>query len=167
MSLIGSIFNFIKAIVKSVIKIIADIFKKYWWIILIVVCLYFFGPFLLEYMASAGAPGWLLTATSTIIDGAYWLVNGAVALFSAGWGALSASAAGWSLSTWATVVSGVGMLLAPEETADLIGDIVDTTLPVVGGVVSALFRNPWVLGALGVGLYLWLKPSSDESAEAT
>lgn len=164
------ILKAIWAAIKTVIKAIVKFIKKYWWIILVVVAIYF-APTIAGWLSSAGAPSWLSgaftwigsTITPTLTSLVSWVASGAGSLW-------SASTSAWaSLSFGQQLALGIGAVaaLAPEETAaaiDSVGSFIGDTVATVGGAVaSGLFggNGLWLIGG---GLALWWLLSGDDDS---
>lgn len=177
---ISKIFKAIFAAVKKVIKAIWKFIKKYWFIILLLVIIYF-APLLTTWLTSVGAPAWLSTSMMWIATNVTPMLMSAVGWVISSGGALLSSAGTWfgslGFGAQAALIAGATYLLAPEETteaissmisgvADMVGDIAGA---VVGGVGTALFSSPLGLLLAGVGLY-WLfggsKKKKDDAVQA-
>lgn len=158
MSIISSLFNLIKAVVKSVFRILKDIFKKFWWIILIIAVIYCMGPAFLVWLSTVGAPAWLVLIAETVVYGVIAGVTALGALFAYAWTTLASFAATWSMSTWSTVLTGIGMLLAPEETLDFIGEVIDKGIEIGGDIIDAIMKSKFgTYIVLGLGGYIGWK----------
>lgn len=162
--------GFLKAIwriIMKIVKAIVNVIKKYWWIILILVAIWF-APAVAAYLASSGAPAWLtttfswiganLTPTLTTIGGYVWQGVQAV-----GSGA-SAVWDGLSPGTKAALVVGATALIAPEETADALAALGDLTGDLLGVAAGAFLTSPVGLVIAGFGLW-WLLGSHGKKKE--
>lgn len=157
MSVFSSLFKLIGAIVRKIVKAVVDFIKKYWWIIVIVALIYF-APAIGTYLLANGMTtlGTAFTTIGTSVTPL--LVDGVAAL----WEGVS-GAAGWagkafgalSLGEQAAIVTGAAALIAPEETADLLGEVADVLIDTAGSLLSALGIGPGVLIAVAAGLGLW------------
>jgi phage-related protein len=169
MSILSSLGKLLKKIVSKILDLVKEIFKKIWPLILVIAIIYF-APVLAGYLGSAGAPAFLTNAftwvganvTPLVTSGLSSLWSGASTLISNGWSAFKAA----SMSTKLSVLSGAAALIAPEETAEFIGEaaefVVDTATGIVGSVAGALFSNPWVLVGGAVALYFLLRKNKTE-----
>lgn len=160
MSIVSSIFKLFGAILKKIFRFVLNFIKKFWWVILIIALIYF-APVIVAYLTSIGAPSWLTTAftwlsgatpyvtsvVNSIISGASWIGTSV-------WNAFASA----SLGTQLSVAVGASMLIAPEETSQVISDtaslITDVTGSVIGGVVSAIPSTVWWTVAAVGGLFL-------------
>lgn len=174
MSLFGSLFKTIKKIVKKVIDMIKKFIKKFWLIILIVVIIVF-APYIAPMLLSWGMPtlsaffSTIATSVTPYVTSALsWAWSGISSAGSAAYGAFSSL----SFGTQASLVTGAAALIAPEETGQLIGDVVSTVGSaagsVIGGIadgVGGLIGNlakkvpTWAWLAGGGALVWWLLPS--------
>lgn len=163
MSILSSLWKVIKKIVSTIVKFIMKIIKKFWWVILIIACIYFLGPYLLTYMSSVGAPAWLTTLATTVVNGVSSGLTWVGSLFMSGWSSLSTAAAGWSLQTWATIAGSAAMLLAPEETGDLLGEIGGAIIDVGAGLLSGGLGTWLLVGVAAYVGYRWLTKDDNDT----
>lgn len=171
MSVLGSIFKWIGALLKKVVSMVGKVLKKIWPILLLIAVIYF-APFLTGYLTSIGAPGFLTSALSAVATNVTPLLTSAIAYVSSG--AATVGSTAWAafktaeISTQAALVLGTSLLIAPEETAGLIGDAANAVGEVVGqvggGLVSGVFggSGTLMLFALGAAAYFLLFPSNNE-----
>jgi hypothetical protein len=125
MSILDSLLDVISKIFSTIWDFISDIFEKFWPIILIVVAIYF-APTIALWLGANGAPAWLTSAftwlaTSPITSLVTAVVDGGAGIITSGWNAFSAA----ELGTQMSILGGAAALLAPEETAELVADVVD------------------------------------------
>lgn len=168
MSLLGSLGNLIKRIFSKIFDFIKKIFKKFWWVLLIIAIVWF-APTILAWLTTAGAPSWLIAGTSWVatnvtpllVSAGTWLWSGAGSLLSAAWTGYTSLGIG----TQAAIALGAAALLAPEETQQVLDDAITTAGEIVGVVTgavgSALSKSPLVWVGLA-GLAAWLFFGSDE-----
>jgi len=170
-----SIFSDILSIFGAIFKAIFNFIKKYivliiMVIIIVLVCIY--APELLAFLAESGAPEWMSVVVTGIADvGEVIEVDlGAVgswlgSLFGAAWTAFS----GAGIGTQAAIIAGIGIVLDPSGTEQLLSDIGSTVGSVVGSVVgstvSALFGSSGgiliAVGIVAAVLLLKKKPQTD------
>jgi hypothetical protein len=69
------------------------------------------------------------------------------------------------MSTKLALVTGASALIAPEETAEFIGDaaefVADTAVGVIGAVASGILSNPIILIGGAIALWLLLRDKKD------
>lgn len=159
MSVLSSLFNLVKRIISKVFSFVKKLFKRLWPILLIVALIYF-APAIGPFLTSAGLPslgsffstmGTTMTPSLVKFLSSVW--SGVGSLGSSAWNAFSSLSFGTQLS----VATGAAALLAPEETADLIGEVVDTVGDIAGDVLSATGMTPWLIGGGLLLLFLFLK----------
>lgn len=179
MSFLSSLFDWIKAIFAKIVDFVVEFIKKYWWVIAIVAVIYF-APAIAGYLSSTGAPSWLTSAFTWVGN---TLTTPLVGALSSAWTWMSgvaaagyASFAGAALTTQLGIIAGVGMLLAPEETTELISEAAEVAGEVVYAAGSAVVSGSGLgtvltVGALGVGAYFLFfaggSKSSDDGEEVT
>lgn len=155
----GKFFKSLWAIIKRILKAIIDFIKKYWWIILIIVAIWF-APSISAFLASSGAPAWLSGAftwiganlTPTLMTVGSYLWSGAQTVGSG----VADIWSGLSVGTKAALVVGASALIAPEETAAALEALSEGLGDVLGAGVGALVSSPLgivVLGALAFWLF--------------
>lgn len=169
MGILSSIWKLFKAVVKKLFKFVAAIFKKFWWVILIVAIIYF-APVIAAYLASAGAPEFLVTAftwiggatpvVASIVDAA---IGGAAALGGAAWAAYASAGLGTQLA----IAVGASMLLAPEETMQVIADATEIVVDVAGNVLGGIAKGIgsttwWIVGGLAAYFLFFRGKDSDD-----
>lgn len=148
--ILKSIFKFIKNIIKKIVSFI----KKFWWVILLVLAIWF-APVIAVWLTGAGAPAWLSTAftwvgstiTPSLTSAGAWLVSGAKSLFvgpTAPWAALPMSVKGG-------LALGGAALLFPDEVGELIEGVAEGTGELVGDLAGSVAS-----GVFGSGLGGWL-----------
>lgn len=161
MSILSSLFDWVFAILKSIVSFIVDFIKEYW-LLLVIIALIWFAPAIGAYLATSGAPGFLVSAftwVGTTITPV--LVGGLASIWTWGAGVASASwtaFAGASIGVQAAVVVGAGMLIAPEETAELISEVGEVAAEIVYATVSAVASGTGLSTGLlvaGLGLTAW------------
>jgi hypothetical protein len=168
--MLSSLGKLLKKVLSKLMDFIKKILKKLWPLLIIIAIIYF-APLTAGYLSSIGAPSFL-TSTFTWVAGnvtpllsttlsSLW--SGGKALLGSAYSAFGAA----STSTKLSLLSGAAALLAPEETAEFIGDvgsyIADTATTVLGAIAGTLFSNPIIL--IGGGLALWWLLSSKDSKE--
>lgn len=162
MGLLSAIGRLFKAIFKKLLNLIKRIFKKLWWVILVLAIIWF-APAILGYLTSIGAPSFLTTAFSAISTVTPYLTS-AVSWISSGAGSLISSA--WSgyksleLGTQLAIAGGAAALIVPEETTDVIkeagklaGDVIGATAGAAGSIVKGFFSSPGGLALAGLGIW--------------
>lgn len=166
MSIISAIWNLIKKIFSAVLGWLSDIFGKYFLIILALVVIWF-APVISAWLASVGAPAFMVTAFDAIAvltpyaqTAGQWLWTGGSSMLSGAWQAFK----GAEVGTQAAIVLGAAAAIAPEETAVLIGEVVDTADTLVGAVASSSLFG-WL--AVGVGAYLLFFRNSNNDENRT
>jgi Ca2+/Na+ antiporter len=159
--MLSSLVKLIKKIISKIIDLVKEIFKKLWPLLLII-AIVFFAPAIAGFLGSIGAPQFLVSAftwvgstvTPILTSGLSALWSGATSIASSGWSAFKAA----SMSTKLALVTGASALIAPEETAEFIGDaaefVADTAVGIVGAIASGILSNPLIL--VGGALALWL-----------
>lgn len=161
MSILSSLFNLIKKIIKKVVDFVKKVIKKYWPVLLILAAIYF-APVIGSFLATNGFAGLGSvfssvgsTVTPFLTDAIGWVGSSASSLGSNAWQWFK----GLEFGTQASVVLGASALLAPEETADLLGEVAetawDTAGTVLGAIVDSVASSPavWIVG--GGLLLLW------------
>lgn len=170
MSLLGSLGDLIKALIKKIVDFVKKLFKKLWPLILLVVVV-IYAPVIGGWLSANGAT-WLGSAFSWVgTNVTPWVSStlssiwsGAKALAGKAWSAFK----GLELGQQASIITGASALLAPEETAAVLGEAAslatDLFLATAGGIVSSVLSNPIALVALGVGAY-WLLGGFSSSSD--
>lgn len=170
-NVLGALWSLIKKILGKIFAWLKKFLGDFFWIILIIVAIYF-APMIVAWLGSVGAPSFLITAfeglatlTPYVTTAVQWVWSGVEALGSTAWQAYS----GLSAGTQAAIAVGAAALIAPEETATLVGEVVDlagdvltTGVTTIGG---ALVSNPVVLIAAGLAVWWFLSGSSDSKKE--
>lgn len=165
MGLFSSIWKLIKRLVSKLVSLVKKIFKKLWPLLLIIGLIYF-APAIGTWFTGAGFPtigGWFTTIGATMTPTlTSWLSTawgGVASLAGEAWTGFKAL----SLGTQASIVAGAAALLAPDETAEVLGEVGevvgDTVGSVVGGLVSGLPGWVWLAG--GAALFLMLSRKSE------
>lgn len=156
MSIFSSLMNLIKKIVKKVVDLVKKLFKKFWPLLLVVALIYF-APVIAPFLTQIGLPtlGSFFSSiatgvTPTLTKALSWAWSGVSGAAKSGWTAFS----GLSLGTQASVVAGAAALIAPEETADLLSEVVSTVGDGVTALLEAVPSSVWWLA--GGALALWL-----------
>jgi hypothetical protein len=160
------LFDWLSAILTAIWDFIKDHLLEIILLVLVVVLIIYGFPYLagllpegsiLATMLSSAA-AWTATAVTTAWS---WIATGA--------GSLWSTFKGLELYQQALVVGGIGLLIAPDETADFVNEIVDSGVEVVGNAVSGLagaVGTPLLL--LGAGaVLLYLLASSGGGGAAT
>lgn len=164
----SSLWKLIKAIVKKVLSVVKKVLKKLWPIIIVIAAIYF-APVIAGFLGSIGAPAWftssvawvganvtpiLGTVATWIKAGASWAWSGAAGM----WSTLSTS------GKLTTVIGAAGMM-APKETADLIGDVAGSLTDVAGSLLGNFLSSPVGIGLLAGGLFflLYKRRSNDQA----
>lgn len=160
MGLLSSIWKLVKKLVSKLVALVKKVFKKLWPLLLIVGLIYF-APVIGTWFTGAGFPtigGWFSTIGTTLTPTlTSWL--------STAWGTVSSLAGsawtgfkGLSLSTQAAIVAGAAALLAPAETAKVLGEVGevvgDTVGVVAGGILSGVPGWMWLAGGAALLLFL-------------
>lgn len=157
MSIFSSLGKLVKAIIKKVFNLLKKLFKKLWPLLLIVAALYFGGPLIAGWLATAGAPAFLTTffasAPAWIGTAATWLTSTAGSALSSAWTWFANAPA----STQAAIALGTSYALAPEETADFVSEVGEGLVDLVTSVIPGWL---WVAGA-GVAAW-WLLAGNDK-----
>lgn len=154
MSILSSILDWIKAVFKKLVEFIVDFIKKYW-VLIAIVAIIWFAPAIGAYLGSIGAPSFITSAftwigatvTPVLISG----LTASWAWVSAGATSAWAAFAGASLVTQAAIVIGAGVLLAPEETAELISETAELAAELITTVVGAVASGTGISSALAIG----------------
>lgn len=167
MSLLGALWNLVKAIFGAIFKFI----KKYLAIILvilIIVCIIYFAPAIAAWLGSVGAPGWLVTAfewigttiTPTFTQWVGYLWDGVSSLASKSWTAYSNAGLGTQLS----IATGLAAAIAPEETAALLEEAGSLIGDVIGNLATGLLTTPVGLGIAAFAVWwLFLRKKKDDT----
>lgn len=164
MGFLSSLWKAIKSIVSKIIKWVVDFIREYIWVIIALVVVWY-APQISAYLVEAGAPSFMTTALATVSDvvtpllkdavGFVW--KGVTTMASDGWTAFKAAEFGTKMS----VLVGAGMLIAPEETSELLAETAELTTSLVGSVIgsvgSTILANPYVLIGVGALVYFWLR----------
>lgn len=165
--------KFFKAILsffKKLLKKLLDFIKKYWWLILALLVIWF-APAISTWLAGAGAPSWLTSTftwiasniTPSLVSLGQWVGGGVVS----GWSWFKSL----SIGQMAAVGFGAMAMISPDSAKEVVeGAIEDITTiggAVVGGVTSVVgsaLSTP--LKWLGFGLLAWvvLKPKDQRGA---
>lgn len=160
MSIFSSLMNLIKKIVKKVIDLVKKLFKKFWPLLLVVALIYF-APVIAPFLTQIGLPtlgsffsSIATTVTPALTEGLSWAWSGVSKAAKSGWTAFS----GLSLGTQASVVAGAAALIAPEETADLLSEVVSTVGDGLASLISAIPSSVWWLAGGALALW-WLWPA--------
>lgn len=145
MSIGSSLGAWIKAVLRGVLKFLRDLVKQLLPLILIAGALYFLGPTIGGWLSGIPGMGGLAT----------WFTNFPSMLttwLGSAWGWIKS---GWtwfaslSFGTQALVFLGAAFILAPEETADLIGEVASGVGNVALNVAKSVVSNPVVLLIVG------------------
>lgn len=160
MGFLSSLWKAIKSVVSKLIEWIVDFIKEYWLYIVILIIVWY-APQIAGYLGSVGAPTWAVSAfawvgaviSPTLWTAGAWAWEGITASVGSGWSAFKAAEFGTKIS----ILTGVGMLIAPEETAALLeattSSILDATGSVLSAIGSALSDNPLALAGVGLAVY--------------
>lgn len=166
MGLLDAIGRLISKIFQKIFDFLGDIFGELFWIILIIVLIYF-APVIAAYLASVGAPAFIVSAfevlalaTPYVTTAVTWLWEGGASLVSSAWSAYS----GLSMGQQATIALGAAALLAPEETAEVIEEGTKLVGDVLGQVVGGLAKTPLGLVVMGLAAY-WLFFKDDNGGD--
>lgn len=166
MSIVSAIWNLIKKIFSAVLGWLSDIFGKYFLIILALVIIWF-APMISAWLVSVGAPAFMVAAVDAIAvltpylqTAGQWLWKGGSSMLTSAWQAFK----GAEVGTQAAIVLGAAAAIAPEETAVLLGEVVDTAGTLLGAVASSS-RLGWL--AVGIGAYLFFFRDSNNDGERT
>lgn len=162
MSVLSSLGKLVKAIITKVLSFLKKILKKLWPLLLVIGLIYF-APVITGWLTTIGAPSFLTsvfsalsTITPYVSSVLSWIGGGASSIASTAWTAFK----GAEFSTQAAVVLGASAMIAPEETAEVVEDVVETAGSLVGtalsSVVSAVAKSPALLVALGFGAWMLL-----------
>lgn len=167
MSLLSSIWRLIKKIFSAILNWLSDIFGELFLILLIIVLIYF-APVIAAYLASVGAPAFLVTAfevlamaTPYVVSAVTWLWEGGASLLSAAWSAYS----GLSVGTQAAIAIGAAALIAPAETQALLGDAMDVIGTGVSTIAGAVLSSPVGLGLVALGIWWFFLRDKKEEKE--
>jgi hypothetical protein len=165
MGFISDLGSLISKIFSAIWGWIKDILKNFWWIILIIAIIYF-APELLAFLSSAGAPAFVTDALGYIAANVTPIVVSIVDAI--GTGLYSAATEGWGwfkALSWQqelSVLLGASSLIAPAQTAKVIGDVATVAAGLVGTTVGALASG--LLGSplgtlliVGAGAYVVYK----------
>jgi len=157
MSLISSIIDLFKAMFLNLLAEIWQAIKDLLPLILVVV-LILCAPYLAGVLAGWGAPAFIVEGLTLLgslapyitATGA-WIATNALAL-----GTAFLEAGGW---TQLAIFAGAAALLAPEEFAVVVGEVVEAAVDlvstVVGAIAGGLASSPLGLLAMAVGGF-WL-----------
>lgn len=168
MGLLSAIFKLIKKLIKRVIAVVKKVIEKLGPLLLVLAAVWF-APAIGTWLASVGLPGigsafsWIgTTITPHLTSAGAWLWDGAKALGGAAWTAFK----GAELSTQASIIAGAAMLLAPDETLDVLTEAAEVVGEIggalVGGVAGSIFSNPVVLIGGGLALFLLLSHNKEK-----
>lgn len=137
-NVLSALGKLISKIFSTIFKVLKELLGKYFLIILLIVAIYF-APLIAGYLASVGAPTFLVSAFETLALATPYVVSavdtvwaGVSSFGSKAWNAFKTA----ELGIQAAVVLGVSALIAPEETGNLVSEVVDAAGEVVGTVVS-------------------------------
>lgn len=172
MSFFSAIWNLVKKIFSKLFSWLKEIFDDWWWLLLIIATIWF-APAIAGWLASVGAPEFLVTAmtwvgtnvTPYVIAAGTWLWQGGASLVSSAWTAYK----GLDFGTQAMLAIGAAALLAPEETMTVLDEGVKLVTGVVGAAGSALVKSSaflWALGAAAVYV-LFFSDKKDEPEHIT
>lgn len=145
--MLSSLFDLIKAIIKKLVTLIKKIFKKLWPVLLLIALIYF-APVLGVWFTTNGFAtlGTFFTTVGTTVTPTLVKIGTAVGEAAGATASAATEAfAGLSTSTQLAVVTGAAAIIAPEETASLVGDIIDAGFSLGGAALGAVFSNPTVL----------------------
>lgn len=163
MGLLDAIGRLISKIFQKIFDFLGDIFGELFWIILIIVLIYF-APVIATYLASVGAPAFIVSAfevlalaTPYVTSAVTWLWEGGSSLVSSAWSAYT----GLSVGQQATIALGAAALIAPEETAAVIKEGTALVGDVLGSVASGLAKTPIGMIAIGLLAYWFLFKDDD------
>jgi len=154
MSIIGSLFKLITAIIKKVFRFFAKLFKAILPLLIAVAVIYFGAPYLATFFTGIGAPAWLTTAITSLpgyikagLSYAWDLATPLLGSIKEGAGKVWGWFSQLELGTQAMIALGTSYAVAPEETAALIEDVATGIGDLAETVISS---------ALGGGLGLLL-----------
>lgn len=166
MGLLSAIGRLFKAIFAKLMKLIKTIFKKFWWVLLIVAIIWF-APAIAAFLTASGAPSFLVTAVNGVATLTPYLQSAVSWLGSSGGSFLDKTWTGFKaleFSTQLAVVGGAAALIAPEETMAVISETVSLAgemVSAVAGAVSSSF-GPLLLGAIGL-YFLFTRRKKEET----
>lgn len=167
MGLLSAIGRLFKAIFAKLMKLIKTIFKKFWWVLLIVAIIWF-APAIAAFLTANGAPAFLVSAFNGVATLTPYLQSAVSWLGSSGGSVLDKAWTGFKaleFSTQLAVVGGAAALIAPEETMEVISETVSLAGDMVGAVVGAASSalGPLLLGAVGL-YFLFFRKKSETAA---
>lgn len=160
MGFLSSLWKAIKSVVSKIVDWIIDFIKEYWLYIVVLIVVWY-APQISGYLGSIGAPAWAVSAFAwvgtaiapTLWTAGAWAWEGITASVGSGWSAFKAAEFGTKIS----ILTGAGMLIAPEETAALLKETTKSVLDVTGDIISsvgaALANNPLALVGAGLAVY--------------
>lgn len=172
MSIFSKLWAAIRKIISKIFTFVKKILEKLWPLLLALAVIWF-APAIAGWLTTAGAPTWLsgafsfigTTVTPYLTSAASWLMSGAGSLFSGAAGVWSSL----SMGTKASVILGAATLLAPEEMADLageVGTVIGDTIGDVGGAIAGGFASsPFGMIAIGLTIWFLLSRDKDESSQ--
>lgn len=172
MGLLSSIGSLISKIFSAIFKFIKKIFGKFFIILLILVVIWF-APYLAGFFAGIGAPAFvvgvfetLALATPYLVSAVTWLWEGGASLVSSAWNAFK----GMETGTQASILLGAAALIAPEETAAVVADVLDVVGDLVvagtGALLSGITSNPLLLAAGLFSIYWFFIRDNDSSGNS-
>lgn len=162
--IITKIIDWIKALFKAIWKFLKELFKALLPIILLVAALYFLGPMLGTWLQGIPGMGWL----GNFLVGFPGMVQGFLGSI---WGWVQS---GWTwftqleFGTKALVLLGAGLVLAPEETTELLVAVAEGAVGLVGSVIGSLLTSsPVAVLLIGVAAFWLIRRTKRESAGET
>lgn len=170
MSFFSAVWNLVKKIFSKLFSWLKEIFGDWWWLLLIIAVIWF-APAIAGWLASVGAPEFLVSAmtwigstmTPYVVTAGGWLWSGGASLVSSAWTAYK----GLDFGTQAMLAVGAAALLAPEETEAVLEEGVDLVTDVIGTVGSAIASSSafmWALGAAAI-YFLFLRDTKKEEPQ--
>lgn len=125
MGLLSRLWKKLLALFKRVFKKVASFVKKYWYLIVAVLIIWF-APQISAWLIAQGAPSFLVTAVQSLVPASEWLHTASAAIWKLGAKAFTKVGLDWetmALGTKCAVIAGGAFLLAPEETEDLFKEV--------------------------------------------
>lgn len=165
MGLLSAIGRLFKSIFNKLMKLIKTIFKKFWWVLLIVAIIWF-APAIAAFLSASGAPSFLVTAFNGVATLTPYLQSAVSWLGTNGGAALDKAWTGFKaleFSQQLAIVGGAAALIAPEETMEVVSETASLAGKMVSSVVSAVSSSfgPLLIGATALYLFLTRKKGED------
>lgn len=154
MGLLSRFWKKFLALFRRIFRKIAHFIKKYWYLI-VAVLIVWFAPQISAWLIAQGAPSFLVTAVQSLVPASEWLHTAAAAVWKLGAKLFVNVGLDWetmALGTKCAVIAGGLFLIAPDETKALFAEVANSA---VKYGKQGLNHGAKALGLPPVHTWLW------------